>query len=81
MIRNAGDLIARRPVEDEGRGRSVSETEAFAYRVLAPVCESACHLGIQLTPQTLVDHFVGRRDGAFTVGPGSPVAHEQEGAS
>jgi HK97 family phage portal protein len=81
MIRNAGDLIARRLVEDESRGRPTTETEAFAHRVLAPVCESACHLGIQLAPQMLVDHFVGRRDGAFTVGPGSPVARDEEGAS
>jgi HK97 family phage portal protein len=80
MIRNAGDLIARRAVEDAGRGRSVTDTEAFAHRVLAPVCESACHLGVQLSPQTLVDHFVARRDGVLTVGPGSPAADE-EGAS
>ena len=47
MVRNAGDLIARA----RARGRAAAagrstDTEAFAYRVLAPVCESAVHLGI-----------------------------------
>ena len=80
MIRNAGELIERRCIEDHERGRSITDTEAFAHRLLAPICESACHLGIQLTPQTLVDHFVGRRDGRFIMAPGSS-AQDEEGAS
>ena len=80
MIRNAGELIERRCLEDHERGRSITDTEAFAHRLLAPICESACHLGIQLTPQTLVDHFVGRRDGRFIMAPGSS-AQDEEGAS
>ena len=80
MVRHSGDLIARRALEDEQRGRPVTDTEAFAHRVLAPVCESAVHLGIVLQPQTLVDHFVGRRDGDFIMAPAS-TAQDEEGAS
>ncbi len=80
MVRHSGDLIARRALEDKERGRPLTDTEAFAHRVLAPVCESAVHLGIVLQPRTLVEHFVGRRDGDFIMAPG-PSAQDEEGAS
>jgi HK97 family phage portal protein len=80
MLRHSGDLIERRRIEDEQRGRPVTDTEAFAHRVLAPVCESAVHLGIVLQPQMLVDHFVGGRDGSFIM-PASQSVGDQEGAS
>ncbi len=75
MVRNAGELIGRRDLQDREKGRPVSDTEAFAYRVLAPVCESAAHLGIVISPQVLVDEFVGRRDGRLIMAPGQS-AHE-----
>lgn len=80
MIRNAGDLIERRALEDEQRGRPATDTEAFAYRVVAPVCEASAHLGVVISPAMLVDQFVGRRDGRLIMAPGSPAASE-EGAS
>jgi hypothetical protein len=80
MLRNAGDLIARRALDDEQRGRPFTDTEAFAHRVLSPVCEAAAHLGVVLQSQTIVDHYVGRRDGAFIMAPGS-TPQDEEGAS
>jgi HK97 family phage portal protein len=76
MVRNAGELIGRRAVEDERRGRPATDTEAFAYRVVAPVCESAAHLGIVISPQLLVDEFVGRRDRLLSIEPQSPAREE-----
>ena len=68
-----------------GRGRERGPAGHRHRGIRSPGAGAGLRVGVSTSASscsrsTLVEHFVGRRDGDFTVAPGSP-AHDEEGAS